>query len=177
MTPCHIAAMCDTEKIAKLYFNTVSDRVGNLRFSDKIVIMFIYNCLLCILRNSLYIINFFHRAALDRATVLLSMSKGGKRIDNVWGSGGGQQSVKHLVKEVINTQWFVIDPIFNHGFKIILASSNTFLSISFFSTPCLGSYLIIQIKKVSPTTSHLSTNSLGNITLCSSSCCLIQRKY
>ncbi|XP_027645072.1 programmed cell death protein 4 isoform X2 [Falco biarmicus] len=40
------------------------------------------------------------RAALDRATVLLSMTKGGKRIDNVWGSGGGQQSVKHLVKEI-----------------------------------------------------------------------------
>uniref|UniRef100_A0A8C5RQ25 Programmed cell death protein 4 n=1 Tax=Laticauda laticaudata TaxID=8630 RepID=A0A8C5RQ25_LATLA len=40
------------------------------------------------------------RAALDRATVLLSMNKGGKRIDNVWGSGGGQQSVKHLVKEI-----------------------------------------------------------------------------
>lgn len=43
-----------------------------------------------------------HRAALDRATVLLSMTKGGKRIDNVWGSGGGQQPVKHLVKEVTN---------------------------------------------------------------------------
>uniref|UniRef100_A0A493TGE7 Programmed cell death protein 4 n=1 Tax=Anas platyrhynchos platyrhynchos TaxID=8840 RepID=A0A493TGE7_ANAPP len=40
------------------------------------------------------------RAALDRATVLLSVTKGGKRIDNVWGSGGGQQSVKHLVKEI-----------------------------------------------------------------------------
>ncbi|KAM9282485.1 programmed cell death protein 4 isoform 2-T3 [Cariama cristata] len=40
------------------------------------------------------------RAALDRATVLLSMTKGGKRIDNVWGSGGGQQTVKHLVKEI-----------------------------------------------------------------------------
>ncbi|XP_065528311.1 programmed cell death protein 4 isoform X2 [Lathamus discolor] len=40
------------------------------------------------------------RAALDRATVLLSMTKGGKRIDSVWGSGGGQQSVKHLVKEI-----------------------------------------------------------------------------
>ncbi|KAH1167504.1 programmed cell death protein 4 [Mauremys mutica] len=40
------------------------------------------------------------RAALDRATVLLSMKKGGKRIDSVWGSGGGQQSVKHLVKEI-----------------------------------------------------------------------------
>ncbi|XP_020635496.1 programmed cell death protein 4 isoform X3 [Pogona vitticeps] len=40
------------------------------------------------------------RAALDRATVLLSMTKGGKRIDNVWGFGGGQQPVKHLVKEI-----------------------------------------------------------------------------
>lgn len=40
------------------------------------------------------------RAALDRATVLLSMKKGGKRIDSVWASGGGQQSVKHLVKEI-----------------------------------------------------------------------------
>ncbi|XP_042312329.1 programmed cell death protein 4 isoform X2 [Sceloporus undulatus] len=40
------------------------------------------------------------RAALDRATVLLSMTKGGKRVDNVWGSGGGQQSVNHLVKEI-----------------------------------------------------------------------------
>ncbi|XP_069467875.1 programmed cell death protein 4 [Ambystoma mexicanum] len=41
------------------------------------------------------------RAALDRATLLLSMTKGGKkRIDNVWGSGGGQQPVKNLVKEI-----------------------------------------------------------------------------
>ncbi|XP_036754320.1 programmed cell death protein 4 isoform X2 [Manis pentadactyla] len=40
------------------------------------------------------------RAALDKATVLLSMSKGGKRKDSVWGSGGGQQSVNHLVKEI-----------------------------------------------------------------------------
>uniref|UniRef100_A0A4X2M4Z7 Programmed cell death protein 4 n=1 Tax=Vombatus ursinus TaxID=29139 RepID=A0A4X2M4Z7_VOMUR len=40
------------------------------------------------------------RAALDRATVLLSMTKGGKRKDSVWGSGGGQQSVNHLVKEI-----------------------------------------------------------------------------
>ncbi|XP_030058625.1 programmed cell death protein 4 isoform X3 [Microcaecilia unicolor] len=39
------------------------------------------------------------RAALDRATVLLSM-KGRKRIDNVWGSGGGQQPVKNLIKEI-----------------------------------------------------------------------------
>lgn len=76
--------------------------------------------------KKLIIIHFFYRAALDRATVLLSMSKGGKRIDNVWGSGGGQQSVKHLVKEVINSQWFVIGSVFNHGFNIIVASSNTF---------------------------------------------------
>ncbi|XP_062959604.1 programmed cell death protein 4 isoform X3 [Cynocephalus volans] len=40
------------------------------------------------------------RAALDKATVLLSMSKGGKRKDSVWGCGGGQQSVNHLVKEI-----------------------------------------------------------------------------
>ncbi|XP_023585701.1 programmed cell death protein 4 isoform X3 [Trichechus manatus latirostris] len=40
------------------------------------------------------------RAALDKATVLLSMSRGGKRKDSVWGSGGGQQSVNHLVKEI-----------------------------------------------------------------------------
>uniref|UniRef100_A0A5F9CHK6 Programmed cell death protein 4 n=1 Tax=Oryctolagus cuniculus TaxID=9986 RepID=A0A5F9CHK6_RABIT len=40
------------------------------------------------------------RAALDKATVLLSMSKGGRRKDSVWGSGGGQQSVNHLVKEI-----------------------------------------------------------------------------
>uniref|UniRef100_A0A8D0DQ90 Programmed cell death protein 4 n=1 Tax=Salvator merianae TaxID=96440 RepID=A0A8D0DQ90_SALMN len=40
------------------------------------------------------------RAALDRANVLLSMTKGGKRTESVWGAGGGQQSVKHLVKEI-----------------------------------------------------------------------------
>lgn len=28
------------------------------------------------------------------------MTKGGKRKDSVWGSGGGQKSVNHLVKEV-----------------------------------------------------------------------------
>ncbi|KAK7807834.1 hypothetical protein U0070_025008 [Myodes glareolus] len=40
------------------------------------------------------------KATLDKATVLLSMSKGGKRKDSVWRSGGGQQSVNHLVKEI-----------------------------------------------------------------------------
>ncbi|MEE6486927.1 hypothetical protein FKM82_014730 [Ascaphus truei] len=40
------------------------------------------------------------RAALDRATILLSMTKVGKKIDSVWGSGGGQQPVKKLVKEI-----------------------------------------------------------------------------
>ncbi|XP_006630908.3 programmed cell death protein 4b isoform X1 [Lepisosteus oculatus] len=40
------------------------------------------------------------RAALDRAAVLLKMSKGGLRIENVWGTGGGQRPVKQLIKEV-----------------------------------------------------------------------------
>lgn len=43
------------------------------------------------------------RAALDRAAVLLKMSLGGLRIDNQWGTGGGQRPVTQLVKEVINT--------------------------------------------------------------------------
>ncbi|KAJ8335798.1 hypothetical protein SKAU_G00391400 [Synaphobranchus kaupii] len=40
------------------------------------------------------------RAALDRAAVLLSMKKEIVRLDNVWGVGGGQRPVKHLVKEM-----------------------------------------------------------------------------
>ncbi|KAI1887002.1 hypothetical protein AGOR_G00201560 [Albula goreensis] len=40
------------------------------------------------------------RAALDRAAVLLKMSRGGLRIDNLWGSGGGQRPVNQLIKEV-----------------------------------------------------------------------------
>ncbi|KAG5844953.1 programmed cell death protein 4-like isoform X2 [Anguilla anguilla] len=40
------------------------------------------------------------RAALDRAAVLLSMKKEMVRLDNVWGVGGGQRPVKHLVKEM-----------------------------------------------------------------------------
>lgn len=40
------------------------------------------------------------RAALDRASVLLSMKREIVRLDNVWGVGGGQRPVKHLVKEV-----------------------------------------------------------------------------
>ncbi|XP_064418920.1 programmed cell death protein 4b isoform X2 [Latimeria chalumnae] len=39
------------------------------------------------------------RAALDRAAVLLS-TRGGMRMDNVWGTGGGQRPVNQLVKEV-----------------------------------------------------------------------------
>lgn len=35
------------------------------------------------------------RAALDRAAVLLKMSKGG-----LWGTGGGQRPVKQLIKEI-----------------------------------------------------------------------------
>ncbi|XP_053305990.1 programmed cell death protein 4 [Spea bombifrons] len=42
----------------------------------------------------------YSRAALNRATILLTMSKGGRRIDSVWGTGGGQQPVKKLVKEI-----------------------------------------------------------------------------
>lgn len=41
-----------------------------------------------------------HRAALDRAAVLLSMKREMVRLDNVWGVGGGLRPVKHLVKEV-----------------------------------------------------------------------------
>lgn len=40
------------------------------------------------------------RAALDRAVVLQKMSMGGLRIDNQWGTGGGQRPVIQLIKEV-----------------------------------------------------------------------------
>lgn len=40
------------------------------------------------------------RAALDRAAVLLRMKREIIRLDNVWGVGGGQRPVKHLVKEM-----------------------------------------------------------------------------
>ncbi|XP_043543120.1 programmed cell death protein 4a isoform X3 [Chiloscyllium plagiosum] len=39
------------------------------------------------------------RAALDRAAVLLSMKRG-VGLDNVWGVGGGQRPVKHLIREM-----------------------------------------------------------------------------
>ncbi|KAM7418791.1 hypothetical protein PAMA_016087 [Pampus argenteus] len=42
----------------------------------------------------------YTRAALDRAAVLLKMSKGGLRIDNQWGTGGGQRPVTQLIKEM-----------------------------------------------------------------------------
>ncbi|XP_004066380.1 programmed cell death protein 4 [Oryzias latipes] len=42
----------------------------------------------------------YARAALDRAVVLLKMSKGGLRIDGQWSIGGGQRSVTQLIKEV-----------------------------------------------------------------------------
>lgn len=42
----------------------------------------------------------YARAALDRATVLLKMSMGGLRIENQWGTGGGQRPVKQLIKEM-----------------------------------------------------------------------------
>lgn len=40
------------------------------------------------------------RAALDRAAVLLKMSLGGLRMDNQWGTGGGQRPITQLIKEV-----------------------------------------------------------------------------
>ncbi|GCC19695.1 hypothetical protein chiPu_0021129, partial [Chiloscyllium punctatum] len=40
------------------------------------------------------------RAALDRAAVLLSMKRG-VGLDNVWGVGGGQRPVKHLIREAV----------------------------------------------------------------------------
>lgn len=40
------------------------------------------------------------RVALDRAAVLLSMKREMMRLDNVWGVGGGQRPVKHLIKEM-----------------------------------------------------------------------------
>ncbi|CAI9611291.1 unnamed protein product [Staurois parvus] len=40
------------------------------------------------------------RAALDRAAVLLRIKREIIRLDNVWGVGGGQRPVKHLVKEM-----------------------------------------------------------------------------
>ncbi|XP_012722447.3 programmed cell death protein 4b [Fundulus heteroclitus] len=40
------------------------------------------------------------RAALDRAVVLLKMSMGGLRVDNHWGTGGGQRPVIQLIKEM-----------------------------------------------------------------------------
>ncbi|KAM5125507.1 programmed cell death protein 4-like [Mantella aurantiaca] len=40
------------------------------------------------------------RAALDRATILLRIKRDINRLDNVWGVGGGQRPVKHLIKEM-----------------------------------------------------------------------------
>lgn len=47
---------------------------------------------------------FFSRVALDRAAVLLTMKREMVRLDNVWGVGGGQRPVKHLIKEVSSGQ-------------------------------------------------------------------------
>ncbi|KAJ1212026.1 hypothetical protein NDU88_007372 [Pleurodeles waltl] len=40
------------------------------------------------------------RAALDRAAVLLRIKREIIRLDNVWGVGGGQRPVKHLIREM-----------------------------------------------------------------------------
>lgn len=50
--------------------------------------------------------------------MLLSVTKGGNRIDNVWGSGGGQQSVKHLVKEVADFYKSLLSRVYS--LKLIL---------------------------------------------------------
>ncbi|CAG01296.1 unnamed protein product, partial [Tetraodon nigroviridis] len=42
----------------------------------------------------------YTRAALDRAEVLLKMSLGGLRMDNQWGTGGGQRPITQLIKEM-----------------------------------------------------------------------------
>ncbi|CAL9700535.1 unnamed protein product [Knipowitschia caucasica] len=42
----------------------------------------------------------YTRAALDRAAVLLKMSKGGLRLDSQWGTGGGQRPVVQLIREM-----------------------------------------------------------------------------
>ena len=52
----------------------------------------------------------YHRAALDRAVVLLRMSMGGLRIDNLWGAGGGQRPVTQLIKEVRRTHTHTAQP-------------------------------------------------------------------
>lgn len=62
--------------------------------------MVLFGCccsaLVCVIDSCL-----FDRAALDRAAVLLKMSKEvGLKIDNLWGSGGGQRPVNQLIKEV-----------------------------------------------------------------------------
>ncbi|XP_068129640.1 programmed cell death protein 4-like [Hyperolius riggenbachi] len=40
------------------------------------------------------------RASLDRASLLLRIKRDINRLDNVWGVGGGQRPVKHLIKEM-----------------------------------------------------------------------------
>lgn len=40
------------------------------------------------------------RAALDRAAILLRIKRDINQLDNVWGVGGGQRPVKHLIKEM-----------------------------------------------------------------------------
>lgn len=59
----------------------------------------------CVQNKSDIICGFvFSRVALDRAAVLLTMKREMVRLDNVWGVGGGQRPVKHLIKEVSSGQ-------------------------------------------------------------------------
>lgn len=59
------------------------------------------------------------RAALDRAAVLLSMKREIMRLDNVWGVGGGQRPVKHLIKAVKSLSRMVLISAVNR-FKCLI---------------------------------------------------------
>lgn len=86
----------------------------------------------CLFDRSVRLID---RAALDRAAVLLKMSKeAGLRIDNLWGSGGGQRPVNQLIKEV-RTFWdnrtaWPIYPKCIQSAETYLARDNTPISIT-----------------------------------------------
>lgn len=78
------------------------------------------------------------RAALDRAAVLLKMSLGGLRMDNQWGTGGGQRPITQLIKEVNwkHTQgWhlFVLNPTYE-----VILTSDFKLATSLISHPWIS---------------------------------------
>lgn len=73
----------------------------------------------------------FSRAALDRAAVLLKMSMGGLRIDNHWGSGGGQRPVIQLIKEVNNVRYNLC-MMWNHILFVVTLKSDSVLFLGNF---------------------------------------------